>query len=184
MSAHRTPARLIPIGQCALWQESFHRSDLTSGQIIQIHLPFPIGADSEMISYKVKIRTPRNKRSVAAEGLAFVHKHNNEHDFHTANTVSTRKNGGAKWRRRPQRHCENVPGGVIEKIRLRQHYYRKPSWGKTEGKSLWCNNLASPIDIWAKFSTRKKKKNLITNHCKSIQSIVFAKGSAASGSGK
>lgn len=45
---------------------------------------------------KVQICTLRNKRSVAVEGLVSVHKHNNEHDFHTANTVSTRKNDGAK----------------------------------------------------------------------------------------
>lgn len=39
-----------------------------------------------MISYNVKICTLKNKHSVAVGGSAFVQKHNNEHDFHTAKT--------------------------------------------------------------------------------------------------
>lgn len=66
---------------------------------------------------KLKIRSLRSRCSAAVEGLVSVHKPNNEHGFHTANTASTWKNTEAKVKTmhlaNPHRYCENLLGSAI-----------------------------------------------------------------------
>lgn len=136
------------ISQASSWlvnvlygSKGFHRSDPTPRQRILT----TITAHYQGLKFTQKQALSGSKR------VGFVvHKHNNEHDFHTANTLST------CVKTTPSKTLK-IFWVVLKINQTETTLLSETQMMQMQGKRLWCDNLASVTNTLAKFSTRKTK---------------------------